>query len=158
MFTEAFPIVTVPSIGAALEFYVGLLGFHETYRFPAKPITAGPATVHPKTAGPAPDRPKKAGPKTAGPKEEPEFVVIRLGANELGLSFDQFATPSDSLEMCVYADDCDRAVALLRSAGVLVIEDPSDQRWGERMARVLDPAGNRVMIVSREEKRADEPG
>lgn len=153
MFTEAFPIVTVPSIGAALEFYVGLLGFHETYRFPAKPITARPETAKPTTGGP-----KTATSKTAGPKEEPEFVVIRLGANELGLSFDQFATPSDSLEMCVYADDCDRAVALLRSAGVLVIEDPSDQRWGERMARVLDPAGNRVMIVSREEKRADEPG
>jgi hypothetical protein len=26
VFSEAFPIVTVPSIAAALEFYVGLLG------------------------------------------------------------------------------------------------------------------------------------
>jgi uncharacterized glyoxalase superfamily protein PhnB len=116
VFTEAFPIVTVPSIGAALEFYVGLLGFRRTYQFP---------------------------------DDEPEFVVVRLGANELGLSLDPYAAPADSLEMCVYADDCDQAVATLRSAGVLVIEDPSDQRWGERMARVLDPAGNRVMIVSR---------
>jgi lactoylglutathione lyase len=45
---------------------------------------------------------------------------------------------------------------MLRSAGVLVIEEPSDQAWGERMARVLDPAGNRVMIVSRDKPSAAE--
>jgi lactoylglutathione lyase len=118
VFTEAFPIVTVPSIAAALEFYVGLLGFRETYAFP--------------------------------PQGEPDFVVVRLGASELGLSLDLLAAPADTLELCVYADDCDRAVATLRSAGVLVIEEPGDRVWGERMARVLDPAGNRVMIVSRQ--------
>jgi lactoylglutathione lyase len=118
VFTEAFPIVTVPSIEAALEFYVGLLGFRPTYAFP--------------------------------PEGEPAFVVVRLGASELGLGLDPLAAPADTMEMCVYADDCDRAVTMLRSAGVLVIDEPRDQAWGERMARVLDPAGNRVMIVSRE--------
>jgi lactoylglutathione lyase len=124
VFTEAFPIVTVPSIAAALEFYVGLLGFRQTYAFP--------------------------------PEGRPDFVVVRLGASELGLGLDPLASPSDALEMCVYADDCDRAVSTLRSAGVLVVEEPSDQAWGERMARVLDPAGNRVMIVSRGEQSAAE--
>lgn len=124
MYTEAFPIVTVPSIAAALEFYVGLLGFRQTYAFP--------------------------------PQGDPDFVLVRLGASELGLGLDPLATTADTLEMCVYADDCDRAVATLRSAGVLVIEEPSDQAWGERMARVLDPAGNRVMIVSREKPSAAE--
>jgi lactoylglutathione lyase len=118
VFTTAFPIVTVPSIAAALQFYVGLLGFQATYAFPSE--------------------------------GEPDFVVVRLGASEIGLGLDPLAAPADSLEICVYADDCDRAVATLRSAGVLVVEEPSDQAWGERMARVLDPAGNRVMIVSRE--------
>ncbi|MEV6844757.1 VOC family protein [Actinoplanes sp. NPDC051411] len=120
MFTEAFPIVTVPSIATACEFYVGLLGFRLTYAYP--------------------------------PEGDPDFVVVRLGASELGLGLDPLAAPADALELCVYADDCDRAVATLRSAGVLVVEEPSDQAWGERMARVLDPAGNRVMIVSRDEK------
>lgn len=124
MFTEAFPIVTVPSIAAALEFYVGLLGFRPAYAFP--------------------------------PEGDPDFVLVRLGASELGLGLDPLAAPADALEMCVYADDCDRAVAMLRSAGVLVIEEPSDQAWGERMARVLDPAGNRVMIVSRDKPSAAE--
>jgi len=118
VFTEAFPIVTVPSIAAALEFYVGLLGFRQTYAYP--------------------------------PQGEPDFVVVRLGASELGLALDPLAAPGDALEMCVYADDCDRAVATLRSAGVLVVEEPNDQPWGERVARVLDPAGNRVLIASRE--------
>jgi lactoylglutathione lyase len=117
VFTKAFPIVTVPSIAAALEFYVGLLGFRQTYAFP--------------------------------PGSAPDFVVVRLGESELGLGLDPLAAPADAMEICVYADDCDRAVAKLRSAGVLVIEEPSDQAWGERMARVLDPAGNRVMIVAR---------
>jgi lactoylglutathione lyase len=124
VFSEAFPIVTVPSIAAALEFYVGLLGFRPTYAFP--------------------------------PEGDPDFVVVRLGTSELGLGLDVLAAPTDAMEMCVYADDCDRAVATLRSAGVLVIEEPSDQAWGERMARVLDPAGNRVMIVSREKRSGAE--
>jgi lactoylglutathione lyase len=126
VFTEAFPIVTVPSIAAALEFYVGLLGFAQTYQFPVETAV-------------------KAG-------DEPEFVVVQLGPSKLGLGLDPLASPADSMEMCVYADDCDRAVGSLRSAGVLVIEEPNDQRWGERLARVLDPAGNRVMIVSRGRK------
>jgi lactoylglutathione lyase len=117
VFTEAFPIVTVPSIARILQFYVGLLGFRQTYAFP--------------------------------PTGEPEFVVVRLGASDLGFGADPLASPANEVELCVYADDCDTEVARLRSAGVLVIEDPSDQPWGERMARVLDPAGNRVMIVSR---------
>jgi lactoylglutathione lyase len=30
-----------------------------------------------------------------------------------------------------------------------VLEEPADQPWGERLARVADPAGNRLMILSR---------
>jgi lactoylglutathione lyase len=117
MFTEAFPIVTVPSLDRVLEFYVGLLGFRPTYAYPADGT--------------------------------PEFVVVRLGDSDLGLGVDPAAEPAAALELCVYADDCDAAIAGLRAAGVPVVEQPADQPWGERMARVLDPAGNRVMILSR---------
>ncbi|WP_327374190.1 VOC family protein [Thermomonospora echinospora] len=51
-------------------------------------------------------------------------------------------------ELCGYARDCDAAVERLRSQGVRVLEEPADQPWGERMARVLDPDGNRLVILS----------
>jgi len=38
------------------------------------------------------------------------------------------------------------AVERLRAAGVAVTEEPTDQPWGERIARVLDPDGNEVII------------
>jgi lactoylglutathione lyase len=117
MYTEAFPIVTVPALEPVLAFYVGLLGFRQTYAFPAKGT--------------------------------PEFVVLRLDNSDLGLGVDPAARPAAALELCVYADDCDRAIEQLRAAGTPVVEEPSDQRWGERMARVLDPAGNRVMVLAR---------
>jgi uncharacterized glyoxalase superfamily protein PhnB len=116
MFTEAFPILTVRDLPAALEFYTGLLGFEESYRFP----DTGDA----------------------------QFVTVRLGTSELGLGAGQ-AEPAASFALCVYTGDCDAAVAKLRAAGTRVVEEPSDQPWGERMARVTDPAGNEVVIVAR---------
>jgi lactoylglutathione lyase len=49
----------------------------------------------------------------------------------------------------VYADDCDAAVDHLRGHGVPVVAEPADQPWGERMAEVTDPDGNRVIVASR---------
>jgi lactoylglutathione lyase len=81
---------------------------------------------------------------------EPVYVGLKLGASDLGLSADPAApAPSAAVELCVYADDCDAAVALLREHGVRVIDEPADQPWGERMARVADPDGNRVVLMAR---------
>ncbi len=112
MFTEAFPIITVPNLPETMSFYRDRLGFQEAYRFP--------------------------------PEGEPGFVTLKLGASELGLAAGE-ASPT----LCVYADDCDRAVEELRKAGITVTEEPTDTPWGERMARVLDPAGNDVLIVAK---------
>jgi uncharacterized glyoxalase superfamily protein PhnB len=116
MFTEAFPILTVRDLPAVLDFYTGLLGFQESYRFP----DAGAA----------------------------QFVTVKLGRSELGLGAGE-AEPAASFSLCVYTGDCDAAIANLRAAGTPVIEEPSDQPWGERMARVTDPAGNEIVIVAR---------
>lgn len=116
MFTEAFPILTVSDLPAALTFYTGLLGFQETYRFPDE--------------------------------GDPAFVTVKLGRSELGLGAGA-AEPAPAFSLCVYADDCDAAVATLRAAGTPVLEEPNDQPWGERMARVTDPAGNEIVIVAR---------
>jgi lactoylglutathione lyase len=119
MFTEAFPIFSTPDLPRALRFYRDLLGAAETYRFPAD-----------------------------GP---PTYVGLRLGTSDLGVAHDPDAPapPRRPVELCVYADDCDAAVNLLRHHGVRILEEPTDQQWGERMARVEDPDGNRVVILSR---------
>ncbi|WP_410810522.1 VOC family protein [Micromonospora sp. 067-2] len=120
MFTEAFPIVTTPDLPRLLAFYLDVVGFEMTYRFP-----------------------------DGG---DPEFVALRLGDSELGLAADPKAggpSAAHRWELCVYADDCDAAVDALRTGGATVIEEPVDQPWGERSARVIDPDGNRVLVLSR---------
>ena len=116
MFTEAFPIVTVPDLPATARFYRDLLGFREHYRFPDD--------------------------------GDPQFVTLTLGGTELGLAAGD-VRPAAAYALCVYADDCDAALRRLRDAGTPVVEEPSDTPWGERMARVTDPAGNEVVVVAR---------
>ncbi len=116
MFTEAFPIVTVPNLPETVRFYRDLLGFRESYRFPAD--------------------------------GDPQFVTLKLGGSELGLALGD-AQPAAGYALCVYAGDCDAAVRRLRDAGTPITEEPSDTPWGERMARVTDPAGNEIVVVAR---------
>jgi len=51
--------------------------------------------------------------------------------------------------MCVYTEDVDAAVVGLRSHGVLVLTEASDQPRNERMAYVADPDDHPVMICQR---------
>jgi lactoylglutathione lyase len=123
MFQELFPILSTGDLPRALGFYRDLLGFEVTYRFP--------------------------------PDGEPAYVALDLGRSHLGLGADQAATGPDPaagghrFTLWVYADDCDAAVAHLRRHGVRVLAEPADQPWGERMAEVADPDGNRVIVAAR---------
>lgn len=120
MFTEAFPILSTRDLPELVGFYRGVLGFTETYQFPAE--------------------------------GEPQYVGLRLGTSHgLGIGVDA-DTPTSSgqrFDLCVYADDCDAAVAHLRTHGTKVTSEPADMPWGERAARVEDPDGNRLLILSR---------
>jgi lactoylglutathione lyase len=120
MFTTIFPIITTSKLRAALAFYRDLLGATVTYEFP-------------------------------GPDGEPGYVDLELGTAHLGIGRDPAATasPSPRFSLWVYAEDCDAAVERLRRAGVTIVEGPTDQPWGERVARVLDPDGNAVFIGQR---------
>jgi lactoylglutathione lyase len=117
MFTTIFPIISTPDLGAALAFYRDLLGGRVDYEFP-------------------------------GPDGEPAYVDLELGAAHLGIARDPVAAgePSARISLWVYAGDCDAAVERLRAAGVKIVEEPADQPWGERVARVVDPDGNVVII------------
>lgn len=120
MFTEAFPILSTRDLPRLLAFYQGVLGFTETYRFPAE-----------------------------GP---PQYVGLRLGSSSaLGIG-EEAGTPTgpdQRLDLCVYADDCDAAVAHLRTHGATITSEPADMPWGERAAHVEDPDGNRLVILAR---------
>jgi lactoylglutathione lyase len=122
VFQELFPILSTGDLPRALGFYRDLLGFEVTYQFP--------------------------------PEGEPGYVALDLGRSHLGIGADQAAenepTPDGGrFTLWVYADDCDAAVEHLRRHGVRVLAEPVDQPWGERMAEVADPDGNRVIVASR---------
>jgi lactoylglutathione lyase len=120
VFTDAFPIFTTPDIERALGFYRDLLDGKVTYQFP--------------------------------PDGSPGFVSLDIGSAHLGIGLDpqtKAGPGGQRVALWVYADDCDRAVERLRAAGVPIVEEPADQPWGERVARVHDPDGNQVIIGSR---------
>lgn len=125
MFTELFPIMSTPDLDRALTFYRDLLGASVTYEFP-------------------------------GPHGEPGYVGLQLAGSHFGIGRAEAAAGADSggdqprpISLWVYADDCDAAVDRLRESGVTIVEEPTDQPWGERVARVRDPDGNEVIIGSR---------
>jgi lactoylglutathione lyase len=119
MFDELFPIVVTSDLPRALGFYRDLLGATETYQFPAE--------------------------------GDPAYVSLSIGGSHLGLARqDGLDAPrNERVTLWVYATDCDTAVEHLRTAGVPVVEEPVDQPWGERMATVTDPDGNRVIVAAR---------
>ncbi len=120
MFTEAYPILSTRDLPRLVAFYRDVLGFVQTYRFPAH--------------------------------GEPQYVGLRLHSSELGISADGDATggpQGQRLVLCLYAEDCDAAVARLRAGGAVITSEPQDMPWGERAAYAEDPDGNRLLILSR---------
>ncbi|MEH1125628.1 VOC family protein [Micromonospora sp. CPCC 206061] len=119
MFDELFPILSTPDLARALVFYRDLLGGQVTYQFPAE--------------------------------GEPAYVGVRIGRSHLGIGLQDQPGPltNDRITLWVYADDCDAALGRLRDGGVQVVQEPVDQPWGERMATVVDPDGNRVIVAGR---------
>jgi lactoylglutathione lyase len=82
---------------------------------------------------------------------DPEYVGLALGRSHLGIG--QQTEPghaaNDRISLWVYAQDCDLALERLRASGVRIVHEPIDQPWGERMATVVDPDGNRVIVAAR---------
>ncbi|SNY45025.1 VOC family protein [Paractinoplanes atraurantiacus] len=119
MFDELFPILTTSDLPRSLGFYRDLLGGEVTYQFP--------------------------------PDGDPAYVGVQVGRSHLGIGQqdEPGALANDRVTLWVYADDCDAGVDRLRAGGAEVLQEPTGQPWGERMATVADPDGNRVIIASR---------
>lgn len=121
MFTSLFPILSTRDLDRALAFYRDLLDGRVSYEFP-------------------------------GPDGRPAYVGLDIGSSHLGVGLAPEAgdlAVERRISLWIYADDCDAAVARLRAAGVPIVEEPVDQPWGERVARVRDPDGNEVIIGAR---------
>ena len=119
---ELFPIVSTADLPRALRFYRDLLGGRVSYQF-------------------------------AGPDGEPGYVGVDLGRSHLGIARlppgEAAFAERRSISLWVYVDDCDATIDRLRRAGVIISEEPVDQPWGERVARVGDPDGNEVIVGAR---------
>jgi lactoylglutathione lyase len=114
-----FPILSVADLARSLDFYVGLLGLEAGYRWAAEGA--------------------------------PRFVVVSVGESALGLSQADAGGggANGAFELCVYTTGVDETVEALRARGVPVLQEPEDMPWGERMAYVADPDGNRVHVTER---------
>lgn len=126
---NTFPIIYTSDLAKALGFYRDLLGFTQTFQFPAD---GTPAFVALELAG-------------GGSLALAEAKEGQPGAHGRTLR------PGDrgSFELCVYTDDVDQSLARLRDEGVPVLVEPMDQPWNERMAYVADPDGHPIMVCAR---------
>jgi uncharacterized glyoxalase superfamily protein PhnB len=117
MIESAFPIVEVPDMDAAMRFYHDALGATVVYRYPAEGA-------------------------------DPEFVTLQAGSSELGLALTENVTAGKDggIVLWFYVDDVDTLTASLGSSGYVVIEQPDDTPWGERVSLVSDPFGTRVRL------------
>ena len=62
------------------------------------------------------------------------------------------ATPPDfpktDAHIQLYVEDVDSTYVIAVKAGAIAIADPEDQVYGDRIARILDPSGNRWSIAT----------
>jgi len=111
---------------AGIRFYVGLLGFRETFRTPKE-----------------------------GVPEHVEFALegfeLGLGTVEAAKRVHGVdAVPgSPAMVVVVWCDDVDAECARLSAAGVPVLQPPHDTGNNNRNALLQDPDGNLVEIVSK---------
>lgn len=56
--------------------------------------------------------------------------------------------PPTIAQMHVYVDDVDSTYVVAVKAGAAAVADPEDQPYGDRIARIVDPSGNRWSIAT----------
>jgi catechol 2,3-dioxygenase-like lactoylglutathione lyase family enzyme len=76
---------------------------------------------------------------------EPGYVTMSRAGSSTGIGAVGGAG-EDRFGFWVYVDDVDIVFERLRASGALVVADPEDQPWGERVARIRDPGGHLVYL------------
>ena len=119
MATELFPVISSADIERSLGFYRDLLGGSVEFTFP-------------------------------GPDGRPAYVGVDIGTSHIGIGHDPAAQPRGrTVSLWIYTDDCDAVIDRMRAAGTPILEEPVDQPWGERVAKVEDPDGIVVHVANR---------
>ncbi|HEX5908909.1 MAG TPA: VOC family protein [Thermoleophilaceae bacterium] len=119
---RAFPVVYAHEVQPMVEFYEEL-GFSISLRIPEQG-EAGYVTLV---------------------RDEAEMAIVDAEWPARQTSLEMGTDPR--FEMFVYVDDLEETVEALRSRGAPVLQEPTDQPWGERTAYVTDPEGNPVSLA-----------
>ena len=128
-FTSLMPHLYSADVERAAAFYRDQLGGTQTFRYPAQG-SAGPA----------------------------QHVELRIGDVTIALSSRDVVqadglpapTAGHPMELTVWCDSADNAVAALQAAGTPVLVKPYNHVAGHRRAYVTDPDGNWIALVSKE--------
>lgn len=78
------------------------------------------------------------------PDGEAAFVTMERGTAAIGIAAG--GADEEAFAYWVYVDDVDEVVARLRAAGTVIVAEPRDEPWGERVATVRDTHGNLVHV------------
>lgn len=122
MSLRAFPVVYAHDVQPMVDFYEEL-GFSISFRMPEEG-EAGYVTMC---------------------RDEAELAIVDAEWPARQTSLPMGTEPR--FEMFVYVDDLEETIEALRSRGTPVIQEPTDQPWGERTAYVVDPEGNPVSLA-----------
>lgn len=131
---EAIPYLRVRHAAAAIEFYKTVFGAVEEFRLAEPSGRVGHAEL-------------KFGPQT---------IMISDEYPEYGIYGPQPGRPTGS-SIHLHVTDVDTLTRSAVAAGATLIKEPTDQFYGERSAKVLDPYGHEwylgstIEVVSREE-------
>jgi catechol 2,3-dioxygenase-like lactoylglutathione lyase family enzyme len=79
------------------------------------------------------------------PEGDARFVTMVRAGSTIGIGAGG-PTDQDRFGYWVYVDDVDATLEQLRASGAMVVAEPEDQPWGERIARARDPEGNLVYL------------
>jgi len=119
---RAFPVIWAHDVQPMVDFYEEL-GFSITFRMPEQ---------------------GEAGYVTMG-RDESELAIVDAEWPAQQTSLPLGTDPR--FEMFIYVEELDETIEALRSRGVPVLQEPTDQPWGERTAYVSDPEGNPVSLA-----------
>ena len=85
-----------------------------------------------------------------GPGGAVMHAEVNIGNSRLMLSETMQGEPTRS-SFYLYVKDADAAYQRAVKAGAKSQQEPSDQFWGDRMASVIDPAGNTWSLATHKE-------
>lgn len=93
--------------------------------------------------------------KTLGLKKQFEWSTYVIFDCGIELAFEpggKKGEKEDSAYIFLSVDDLDREYQRLVDKGVKFSSPPKDEHWGGRTASLIDPDGNRVVLVQYKEK------